>query len=233
MIAPVFPSLTPMQYGAVVPTETSWPINGGRTGQYNIAEIYATVQGEGRLAGTPMTIIRLRGCPVGCVFCDQPETWDPTKGLLLLSSEIAARVERLSPRWALITGGEPTWHDLQTLTCDLQNRGLKTALETSGVFPITGRWDWICWSPKPAGRLPMLLQYFRYANEIKWLVGRDRDVTALEEFLAQPTSRRSGQHIVIQPISCSLKATQVCLDALGKHPEWFLSIQTHKYIGVP
>lgn len=234
MIPTASPTLTPVQYGAVVPDGTVWPVNYDET-MYNVADVYPTVQGEGRLAGTPMTIVRLQGCPVSCVFCDQPESWDPKTGTWMDVAALVLRVAALTPRWTLVTGGEPTWHYLWALTHGLQRQGLRTALETSGTFPVTGAWNWICWSPKPFGKIPALASaYFRCANEVKWLVGRDRDVTMLEEFLAQTAARarRSDQAITIQPISCSPKATRICLDALMKHPDWFLSAQLHKYIGV-
>jgi len=214
--------------------DASWPINGVST--YKVAEVYATIQGEGRLVGTPMTIVRLQGCPVACHFCDQPETWNPSEGSWRFSDDITRQVEALSPRWALITGGEPAWHDLWRLTHDLRDAGLKTALETSGVFPVTGVWNWICLSPKPLGALPLMpSQWIRCADEIKWIVGREQDVVGLEEFLALAADRyslRSGVAISVQPISCLPKPTKICLDALVRHPDWFLSVQVHKYVNI-
>jgi organic radical activating enzyme len=130
----------------------------------------------------------------------------------------------------LVTGGEPTWHDLDPLTVALRNGpGVQTALETSGVYPITGRWDWVCVSPKPDGRLPFRPAWLSRADELKWIVGSVKDVRALEAFLA---ARESPDRITVQPISCGARATEICTDALMAHPEWRLSVQLHKYLGL-
>lgn len=166
--------------------------------------------------------------------CDQPETWMPDVGAWHSAAAIAWHAAALPPRWALVTGGEPAWHALGSLTQALRYAGLRCALETSGVYPISGVWNWICLSPKPDGRMPLMPQNIRLVNEIKWLVGRERDVEAFERFLAQPLPGRPKKDLAvsIQPISCSPKATRICLDALMKHPTWFLSAQLHKYLGV-
>jgi len=242
---------TPAQYGAVAPPGNRWPLNAGYEWLVAINKIYPTVQGEGAQAGTPMTIVRLQGCPVGCVFCDTPESWKPSQldpgtaistaegnvsipeGIWWQTETVAGRVDSLPPRWALITGGEPTWHYLSYLTSYLHRRKLKTALETAGVYPITGTWDWICISPKPAGLLRIKPENLIWANEIKWLVGREVDVLALQGFMRYPPGQLRNDVVVsLQPISCSAKATDICLEALMQNPEWRLSLQQHKYLGV-
>lgn len=244
---------TPAQYGAVAPNGYHWPLNNNRLKDYAVNNIYPTVQGEGAQAGTPMTIVRLQGCPVGCVFCDTPESWeDPTQysGAVPMKREgtrlaglaewewysaggIAEDVATLGPRWALVTGGEPTWYNLEALTIAFKVYTLKAALETSGVYQITGQWDWITLSPKPAGIMRMNAANLQFANEIKWLVGRGHDVEALEKFLATwPEYLRHNPVISLQPISCNTKATEIATDALMKHPTWKLSLQTHKYVSI-
>lgn len=230
--------LTPRQYGATpAPNGGEWPLNADDRTRYYLNRIYPTIQGEGSKAGTPMTIIRLQGCPVGCVFCDTPESWEADRVWTGTSRDIADEVAGYPPRWALITGGEPTWQDLTSLTYDLLDRGIKRALETSGVYPITGVWSWVTVSPKPLGLLPLNPDSLHYADEIKWLIGRADDVEALEEWLDRhrgdlKTPTKKAVRISLQPISCSPKATDLAIAALMKHADWRLSLQTHKMMGV-
>ncbi len=249
--------LTPAQYGAVAPSGADWPLNRRDYTRYRINRIYPTVQGEGSLCGTPMTIVRLQGCPVGCIFCDTPESWDQNFSSLsggdegrpipapdLSASQVGDVVNGHPPRWALVTGGEPLWHDCGALTSALHRHGIKTALETSGVYPISGVWDWVCVSPKPAGRLQIHPHVLAEANEVKWIVGSERDVVAYEVFLSRhaehlrltqdlrPRDARRPISLTVQPMSCSRRATELCLRALMDHPEWRLSLQTHKMLGV-
>lgn len=231
---PATTTLTPKQYGAEAPLGDRWPINhGDGTGpartQYALSDIYPTVQGEGRHAGTPMTIVRLQGCPVGCVFCDQPETWKtPAPHEYVDVEYIVDKVTHLSPRWALITGGEPCWHDLLILSHRLRAHRLHTALETSGVYPITGHWTWVTLSPKPHGLLRLLPDNLDKVHEVKWIVGRERDVLALEAWLLEYHIDPRGVRVSVQPVSAQPKATALCLEAVMAHPWWHVSTQLHK-----
>ncbi len=235
------PVLTPAQYGAVAPDPDPWPLNAWTPDHalYSLQTMYPAVQGEGRQAGTPMTIVRLQGCPVACNFCDTPETWarPGVHGQAIHAAVLAERVAATGLHWALVTGGEPCWHDLCALTEALHRAGVKAALETSGVFPLTGSWDWITVSPKPQGRLPFSNATLEADEELelKWIVGKAADVAALEAFLVERGLPRRGPNwlrISLQPMSTSTKATELCLEALMTHPDWFLSLQTHKLIGV-
>jgi 7-carboxy-7-deazaguanine synthase len=240
--------LTPALYGAVAPDGDHWPLNIDDRSLYRVAELYPTVQGEGALAGTPMTIVRLQGCPVACVFCDTPHTWDEreTAGSfghggryevpLTAASSVATRAAIHPPTWVLVTGGEPAWHDLDALTSALHAVGKRCALETSGVYQVTGSWDWLTVSPKPAGRLRLHEDALRRATEIKWLVGRESDLDALRALA--PTLAAAGKHdevqprVCVQPISTNSRATMLCVEFAVRHPWVRVSLQTHKYAGV-
>lgn len=229
--------LTPAQYGAVAPPGDKWPLNVADRAMYGINKIYGTIQGEGGQAGTPMTIVRLQGCPVECRFCDTPESWAvPAETGWRHTEQIVRTVRGHSPMWALVTGGEPTWYDLQALTSALHKAGIETALETSGVYDITGDWDYITISPKPDGVLPLQMQNVKLANEIKWIVGRDKDIRFIEgryeAFLQAGLLVDRRPRWSIQPMSTNKKATEICFVALMDHPNWRLSVQTHKYLDI-
>lgn len=232
MIPPAPPVKTPAQYGAVAPPRGDWPYNKAAPDHYGVNNLYPTVQGEGGQVGTPMVIVRLQGCPVGCVFCDTPESWE-VAGPQVPAPQIADRVKALGLRWALVTGGEPTWYDLRALTVALHKSKIRTALETAGVYPITGQWDWVTVSPKPAGLIPFHPDALSHAHEVKWIVGRGGDIEDLDQFLQRWGGPKQGpRRVSLQPMSTARVATAACLDALMQHPDWHLSLQTHKMLGI-
>lgn len=224
--------LTPAEYGAIAPDGLSWPLNQATPDMYLVNRIYPTVQGEGGMVGTPMTILRLQGCPVGCVFCDTPETW-AVEGEPRQADSIARETAGYPPFWTLVTGGEPAWHDLAALTQALHGLSRLCALETSGAYLLTGTWEWVTVSPKPKGLVPFKRSTLALANEVKWIVGKGSDIDELEDFLATLGGPQRPPHrISIQPVSASKRATQLCLDALMRRPDWHLSLQTHKMIDI-
>jgi len=227
---------TPASYGAIAPPGDQWPLNSHNLCEYAVNRIYPTIQGEGGQSGTPMTIIRLQGCPVGCLFCDTPESWAvPAQDSWKHAAEIAAIARQYPPEWALITGGEPTWHDLRALTDALREVGFRKALETSAVYEITGMWEWITVSPKPDGLLPVLATQLYLADEIKWVVGNMAQLENVEKTVnLWESDGLLGERVRIslQPMSTSKKATDLCMEALMQRPRWKLSLQIHKYLSI-
>lgn len=203
--------------------------------KYAVADVYDTIQGEGAQAGTPMVLLRLQGCGVGCPWCDTKETWAP--GIpLLTAAQVAAAVEKAQkgPReWVLITGGEPLEQHLQDLAAELHARGLKVALETSGTAPISfnpENFEWICVSPKegmPGGK-PLLDGVLSNADELKFVIGKPEDVERARALVA----RFPGPVVSLQPLSESKKATRLCVEAAMQYG-WRLSLQQHKLLGLP
>ena len=113
-----------------------------------LMEDFYTIQGEGFYQGSAAYFIRLGGCDVGCVWCDVKESWDASAHPLVSVNEMASKAKDSGAKIVVITGGEPVMYDLTALTDALKAAGLRTHLETSGAYPITGTWDWICFSPK-------------------------------------------------------------------------------------
>jgi len=128
------------------------------TASLPVMEAFYTLQGEGMHQGKAAYFIRLGGCDVGCVWCDVKESWDvnahPVKPVSHIVEDALKAVphgisrQHTKPGIAVITGGEPLMHNLDTLTIALQQAGFLTHIETSGSSPLSGRWDWICLSPK-------------------------------------------------------------------------------------
>ena len=129
----------------------------------------------------------------------------------------------------VITGGEPLMHDLTGLTKELQKAGLKTHLETSGAYPLSGNWNWICLSPKKF-KFP-LPEILPQANELKVIIFNKSDFNWAEKY-ASPVSPEC--RLYLQPEwDKAAQMTPLIIDYIKANPRWELSLQIHKYINVP
>src|SRR5690242_6309990 len=139
-----------------------------------VMEAFYTIQGEGFHQGRAAYFIRLGGCDVGCVWCDVKDSWDASKHPKLEVGGLTLEVKKTPAEIVVITGGEPLMHNLDGLTKELQAAGLKTHIETSGAYPLSGNWDLICVSPKKfKAPLPEILPH---ANELKVVVFNKTDL---------------------------------------------------------
>ncbi len=194
-----------------------------------VMEAFYTIQGEGFYQGNAAYFIRLAGCDVGCFWCDVKESWDAGKHPLINIETIVQQASTYAGRLAVVTGGEPLMHNLYPLTKALHSEGFKTNIETSGAYPLTGDWDWICLSPKKFK--PPLNEVISRANELKVVIYNKKDFEWAEKYAALvPASCR----LYLQP-EWSKAGTIVPLlvDYIKLHPGWELSLQLHKYINVP
>jgi organic radical activating enzyme len=194
-----------------------------------VMEHFYTLQGEGFHQGKAAYFIRLGGCDVGCVWCDVKESWDAEKHPKLEVGTLRLEVEKTPAETVVITGGEPLMYDLSELTSQLQSSGLKTHLETSGAYPLSGSWDWICLSPKKFKvPLPGILPS---ANELKVVIFNQSDFDWAEKYAAKV----SGDcKLYLQPEwDKAAEMTPLIIGYIKDHPEWELSLQIHKYINVP
>ena len=194
-----------------------------------IMEAFYTLQGEGFHQGKAAYFIRLAGCDVGCVWCDVKESWDEEKYPLQTIEEIVAKAKEYPGRLAVITGGEPTLYNLESLTSALQAEGFATNIETSGSSPLTGTWDWICLSPKKFK--PPLPEILKKANELKIIVFNKSDFDWAEKYAAEVSD---SCKLYLQPEwGKAEKVTPLIIDFIKQNPKWELSLQIHKYINVP
>ena len=151
----------------------------------------------------------------------------------LVEAAVAAR-----PFMVVITGGEPSMQDLIGLTRALHDAGLRVHVETSGSHPLSGKFDWITLSPKRFK--PPLEEIYSRADELKVVIG-DRADLSWAEAAAQKVSSKtsncyspSGSH---QAESWSHQAenedsASLVFEYVLLHPEWRMSLQTHKFLGV-
>lgn len=194
-----------------------------------VMEAFYTLQGEGFHQGRAAYFIRLGGCDVGCVWCDVKESWDaaihPQRDIEAMVAEAASHPGRL----AVITGGEPLLYNLNELTAALKAAGFETNIETSGSSPLSGTWDWVCLSPKKF-KFP-LPEVVAAADELKVVIFNQSDFAWAEQWAAQA---KPGCRLYLQPEwDRRDKILPAIIRYILDHPEWELSIQSHKYIGVP
>jgi len=198
------------------------------SGMLPVMEHFYTLQGEGYHQGKAAYFIRLGGCDVGCVWCDVKDSWDGGKHPLRSVEELVKIVSATPARLVVITGGEPLMHDLTELTTRLKNEGLTTNIETSGAHPVSGKWDWICLSPKKfKAPLPEILPL---AHELKVVVFNKSDFKWAEDYAGRvsPTCK-----LYLQPEwDKAAQMTPLIIEYIKNNPRWELSLQIHKYINI-
>lgn len=194
-----------------------------------VMEAFYTLQGEGSYQGHAAYFIRLGGCDVGCHWCDVKESWDAEAHPKHAVSDIVAEASQYPGRLAVITGGEPLMHPLEGLTAALQEKGFKTNIETSGAHAMSGRWDWVCLSPKKF-KAPLPEAYV-HADELKIIIFNKSDFAWAEEHAArvQPNCR-----LYLQPEWSQMqKMLPQIIDYIKANPRWQISLQVHKFMNIP
>ncbi|WP_272149419.1 7-carboxy-7-deazaguanine synthase QueE [Tenacibaculum aiptasiae] len=193
-----------------------------------LMEEFYTIQGEGSHTGTAAYFIRIGGCDVGCHWCDVKESWNaklhpPTK------TDIIVENAKKYAKTVVITGGEPLMWSLDYITKELQDKGMKTHIETSGAYDFSGQWDWFCLSPKKT-KLPTKRCY-KEADELKMIIHNKSDFKFAEE-QAEKVGKKC--QLFLQPEwSKKEKMTPLIVDYIMNNPKWRVSLQTHKYLNIP
>ncbi|TXN34847.1 7-carboxy-7-deazaguanine synthase QueE [Flagellimonas hymeniacidonis] len=193
-----------------------------------LMEEFYTIQGEGYHKGTAAYFIRVGGCDVGCHWCDVKESWDaeihPPTAIESIIDNASSYSDTI-----VVTGGEPLTWDMGPLTSGLKTKNLQIHIETSGAYPLTGVWDWICLSPKK-NKLPVP-EIYDSANELKIIVYNKHDLVFAEEQAA-----KVGKDCILylQPEwSVREKMVPIIVDYVMQNPQWKVSLQTHKYLNIP
>ncbi len=194
-----------------------------------LVERLFSVQGEGYHTGKAAYFIRLGGCDVGCSWCDSRFAWDPSLHRLVETDLIVNSVVLSGTDSVVVTGGEPLIWNLDYLCSCLKNKNIKTFIETSGAYPPSGKWDWICLSPKK--NMPPLSSICNMADELKVVIQDRNDFRWADEYrklvrkdcflFLQPEWKRFDD--VIPDI----------VEYVKKNPVWRISLQTHKYMHIP
>ncbi len=210
---------------------------------YSVKEIFYTLQGEGTHAGRPAVFCRFAGCNLWsglerqrasavCAFCDTDFVGTDGQGggkfkrAEALASAIAERWpdHNHTDRFVVCTGGEPLLQLDEPLIAALHAQDFQIAVETNGTIQAPHGIDWICVSPK--GRAPLLQTT---GDELKLVYPQIEDEAQPERFIDLKFSHR-----YLQPMDSPQQAanTAAAIDYCLKHPEWKLSLQTHKITGI-
>jgi 7-carboxy-7-deazaguanine synthase len=194
-----------------------------------LAEAFYTIQGEGFHSGKPAFFIRLGGCDVGCSWCDAKETWNPALYEPTPIEHIVSEAMRYPSRSIVITGGEPLTYPLDKLCNLLKINNFDIFLETSGSKSMSGRFDWICLSPKK--KKPPLKVMHQLASELKVIIETTEDFKWAEKNRALV---RKDCMLFLQPEwSRSKTILPIIIDYVKMNPSWNISLQIHKYMNIP
>jgi 7-carboxy-7-deazaguanine synthase len=210
------------------------------TQQYKVKEIFYTLQGEGAQAGRPAVFLRFSGCNLWsgreedrstaiCRFCDTDfRGTDGQNGGRYTALELATKVASLWPDlskgkpYVVCTGGEPLLQLNAPLIDALHAQCFEIALETNGTLPVPDGVDWVCVSPKAGAELVV-----HAGHELKLVFPQSGAEPELYE-------KANFQHFYLQPMDGPLVQinTRLTLQYCLAHPQWSLSLQTHKVLGI-
>ncbi len=194
-----------------------------------VMEHFYTLQGEGAHTGKAAYFIRLAGCDVGCVWCDVKESWEAQANQLVLLGQLREEVENSPAEIVVVTGGEPLMYDCLPLTSEIKKTSKRIHVETSGAYPVSGKWDWICLSPKKFKQPDQSILPF--VDELKIIVYNKSDFSWAEEWAALMPDKTL---LFLQPEwSREKEMAPLIVDYVKNHPKWQVSLQTHKYLDIP
>jgi 7-carboxy-7-deazaguanine synthase len=203
---------------------------GGEGNVLPLVEQFYTLQGEGFHTGKAAYFIRIGGCDIGCRWCDSKISWSPGIHKLVSVDEILQSVLNTPARSVVVTGGEPSLHNLNPLCDKLKEHNIETFIETSGAYPLTGTWDWICLSPKRNVH-PDESMYKR-ADELKVIIYDDAEDIAWGEQCAERVSEKCM--LFLQPEWSRYAANiDTIVDYVKNNPQWMVSLQAHKFMKIP
>ena len=189
--------------------------------RYRVNEIFYSIQGEGRFAGTPAVFVRFSGCNLACPWCDTDHSHGEDMTRDELENAVRKLLEDRDGAIIVLTGGEPALqlHDDEPL---FQGFARFICIETNGTLPVPGWVDWITVSPK---------------NELKPIVPRPNEL----KFVFEPehipyylSMQRTDCILNIQPLARKDGTSNLpeAVDFVLAHPRFKLSVQLHKMIGV-
>jgi len=194
-----------------------------------VMESFLTIQGEGYFSGKTSYFLRIGGCDVGCHWCDVKESWDPNLHPLVKVDTIIKSILETNVKTVVITGGEPLMWNMEYLTKQLVKNNIQVHLETSGAYPLSGSFNWICLSPKKT--MKPLSSIYSLTNELKIIISNKNDFKWAMKFNKNVNSKCK---LYLQPEwSKKDSILPIIIDFVTKNPQWTISLQAHKYMNIP
>lgn len=192
-----------------------------------INDLFWTIQGEGRHAGRRALFVRMPHCNLACSWCDTKfdthEKWSVDAFMAFAAKEPA--------RFAVVTGGEPLMHAHTPRVVELlKSQGFTVACETNGTKPPNAEFDWVTCSPKRDAEFFVDQKLYSKVSEFKYVVDSEFDFKVLDRH----NDDRGPVHHSLSPEygDFARNATKI-IDYIKENPKWRLSLQTHKWVGVP
>ena len=194
-----------------------------------LVEDFYSLQGEGYHTGKAAYFIRLGGCDIGCSWCDSRFSWDPLLHPLAATDEIVERVINSGTDSVVVTGGEPLIYNLDYLCSRFKKMKIQTFIETSGAYPLSGDWDWICLSPKR--NMPPLDEICGAADELKVIIQERNDFEWAEKYRYMVGNEC---RLYLQPEWGRFDTIiHEIVKYIKSNPYWTISLQSHKYMHIP
>ncbi len=194
-----------------------------------VVEEFFSLQGEGFHTGKAAYFIRLGGCDIGCSWCDSRFAWNPDMHPMVKTTTIIDHVIDSGADSVVVTGGEPLMWKLDLLCDCLKSKNISTFIETSGGYPLSGTWDWICLSPKK--NMPPDSKICNIADELKVIVQDKSDFEWAEKYRGMVNNKC---RLYLQPEWSRFDyIIPEIVSYIKKNPVWKISLQVHKYMHIP
>jgi len=194
-----------------------------------VLEEFYSIQGEGFNTGKAAYFVRTGGCDLACRWCDSKESWQPEKHQFVSVHDIIKRVKQTSADTIVVTGGEPLIYNFDRFCEVAKDNNLNLMIETCGAHDLSGKWDWICLSPKK--QKPPQDIYYKNLNELKVIIYTESDF-----FWAEECANKIEHNCVLflQPEWSRFEKTgKMVVDYVKDNPKWNVSVQTHKFLKIP
>ncbi len=204
---------------------------------YRINELFYSLQGEGRNTGRAAVFIRFAGCNLRCSFCDTE--FDSYREMS--ADEIVDAISVWPSRFVVLTGGEPTLQVDDAFVDQLHQHGYEVAMESNGTRPAPRNLDWLTVSPKDWWKASggWWMEHSSHINELKIVFDEDtpENLSTLHPPLSTLHHSPSTLHLYLQPCDTgdaerNVRILHLCIEYIKQHPQWRLSLQTHKLVGI-
>lgn len=188
-----------------------------------VNEIFYSLQGEGGRSGEPSLFIRLSKCNLACSFCDT----DFAFGKRMTLDEIHDEISPYPCRWIIWTGGEPTLQLREEIVAYFKERGYRQAIETNGTRRVPAGIDYITCSPKQ--QFEKIRELIPEVDELRFPMAKG---DPLPDIFILPRSKRYLLSPIFDGMNVVQENVDYCVELIKQHPQWGLSLQMHKLIGI-